>query len=143
VVDEAPQDIAALLNELASVYQSVYATYGNIDAAVKATMETTFSMHRDAHGSLPYSWKREASFRELTENRAERIAKVQASRKALSRRTDRPDQQMARRVNRIESRLDHALPPVPKRSVIDQAMAQQQTIIKQIQALAESLEVLQ
>lgn len=106
-------------------------------------METTFSMHRDAFGSLPYSWKREASFRELTENMEERIAEGQAFQKALSKTTDRPNRQLARRVDRIESRLDHALPPVPERSVIDQAMAQQQIIIEQIEKLAESLEVLQ
>ena len=111
--------------------------------ALKATMETTFSMHRDAFGSLPYSWKREASFRELTENMEERIAEGQAFQKALSKTTDRPNRQLARRVDRIESRLDHALPPVPERSVIDQAMAQQQIIIEQIEKLAESLEVLQ
>lgn len=295
--EEAPQDVAVLLDELANVYQSVYTTYEAIQSAVnlytkqlppireaadadtvagiralpqlepfyssfdgvsdrfevafyetgailqainvklewipggnlperiealKSDMETTLSMHRDAYGSIPYSWKREASFRELTENLEERIGEVQAFRqaeregkaevagkraelsekiaqteaalaatnaalesaendlaaidrnqdnavwqakrnslrthqsahralskelrdlnKALTRTTYRPDHQLARRADRIENWLDHALPAAPDSSLIDQAMSQQQVIIEQIRALAKSVEALQ
>lgn len=159
MVNEAPQDIAELLGELAGVYQSVYDTYLDISAAVDfyaeqmpsvreaadtdtiagiralprlesfynrfdgvsdrfevafyetgsivraidvklewidesqlaervealaTPIETTFSTHRDAFGSIPYSWKREASFRELTDNMEDRIAEVEAFRKSES-----------------------------------------------------------
>jgi hypothetical protein len=187
--------------------------------ALAPQMETTFSTHRDAFESIPYSWKREASFRELTDNMEERIAEVEAFRKSesegqaeiarkraelsekiaeaeaglaqtipalesaeiafgglnrnenreawldmrksvrdhrqskqalekslrdankmLTRTTHRPDHQLSQRVNRIESRLEHALPPAPDRGLLTRAMTEQQTIILHLEELVKSME---
>jgi len=112
--------------------------------ALKPAMEKTRELHGEAWRAIPYNWKRARSFSDLTENTGERIETLRTFRKKhkkqLDRTTYRPDGKMVREVQRIEQRLDHALPEPPDKALIDRAMKQQQEMVRRIEKLAESLE---
>lgn len=61
-------------------------------------------------------------------------------RRELDRTQYKPDGRLAREVRRIEQRLEHALPAPPDRRVIDRAMKEQQSMIRKIETLVQSLE---